>query len=307
MASHAFFEGEFVPIENAAVNIRTHAFNYGTGVFGGLRGYWNDDEEQLYVFRIEDHYRRFLDSCKFLLLDIPFSVQELKDITVELLRREGYKQDCYCRPLAYKADEQIGVKLHDLRSEFALFAEPFGAYLKREEGTKVTVSSWRRIDDNAIPARGKIVGTYVNSALIKTDAVQAGYDDAIVLSQDGHVSEGSAMNLFMVRNGTLVTSPVTANILEGITRRTMMYLAREELGMDVEVREIDRTELYVADELFFCGTGVQVAAITEVDHRPIGDGTMGPVVSKVRKLYFDIVRGNVDKYRERWCTPIYQQ
>lgn len=307
MATHAFFGGEIVPIADAKVNIRTHAFNYGTGVFGGIRAYWNPDEEQLYVFRIADHYRRFLNSCRLLLIDLPYDVDDLTDITLELLRTEGYQEDCYCRPLAYKSEEMIGVKLHGLQNDFALFSEPFGAYLKREEGTRVMVSSWRRIDDNAIPARGKIVGAYVNSALIKTEAALSGYDDAIVLNQDGHVSEGSAMNLFMLRNGKLVTTPVTANILEGITRRTMMILAREELDVDVEVRQIDRTELYLADELFFCGTGVQIAAITEVDNRPIGTGEMGPFVRRLRTLYFNIVRGRNETYRDRWCTPVYQK
>lgn len=307
MARYAFFKGEIVPIDQANVNVRTHAFNYGTGIFGGIRAYWNVDEEQLYVFRIEDHYKRFLDSCRLLFIDIPYSVDDLAQITVDLLRKEGYEQDCYCRPLAYKSEEVIGVRLHNLKNDFALFAEPFGAYLKREEGTKVMVSSWRRIDDNMIPARGKIVGAYVNSALIKTEAVMAGYDDAIVLTQDGHVSEGSAMNLFMVRNGTLITTPVTDNILEGITRRTVLKLAKEELGVEAEVRPIDRTELYLADELFFCGTGVQVAAVTEVDKRPVGNGEMGPFVAELRTLYFNTVRGKNEKYRDLWCTPIYDR
>lgn len=305
MARFAFFKGEFVPIEQAKVSIRTHTFNYGTGVFGGIRGYWNPDDQQLYLFRVEDHYRRFLHSCRLLLIDLPYSIEDLKRITVELLRREEYREDCYCRPIAYKADETIGVRVHGLTNEFALFAEPFGRYLKREEGIRVMVSSWRRLDDNAIPARGKIIGAYVNSALAKSEAVLAGFDDAIVLTQDGHVSEGSAMNLFMVRDGVLITPPVTDNILEGITRRTIMELAQKELNLPVEVRPIDRTELYFADELFFCGTGAQVAAVVEVDHRPIGDGTMGPITRQVRTLYFDVVRGKVPAYRERWCTPVY--
>ncbi len=306
MARFAFFEGRIVPIEEARVSIRTHALNYGTGVFGGIRGYWNPEHEQLYVFRIEDHYRRFLNSCRMLFINLPYSLEELKQITLDLLRQEAYREDCYCRPLAYKAEEGIGVKLHGLRDAFALFAEPFGRYLQKEEGARVMISSWRRVDDNAIPARGKITGAYVNSALIKSEALLAGYDEAIVLTQDGHVSEGSAENLFMVRHGRLVTPPVTDNILEGITRRTVMELARQELGVPVEERTIDRSELYMADELFFCGTGVQIAAIIEVDGRPIGGGKMGPFVKQLRSLYFDVVRGNLPAYRERWCTPVYE-
>ncbi len=305
MAKFAFFKGEFVPIEQANVNIRTHAFNYGTGVFGGIRGYWNADARQLYLFRAHDHYRRFLHSCRMLLINLPYTAEELVRLTVELIRREEYREDCYCRPLAYKADAAIDVRLHDLADDFALFVEPFGRYIKKEEGARVMVSSWRRVDDNAIPARGKVTGAYVNSALAKSEAVLAGFDDAIVLTHEGHVSEGSAMNLFMVRDGVLITPPVTENILEGITRRTVMELARRELDLPVEVRPIDRTELYLADELFFCGTGAQVAAVIEVDHRPIGEGTMGPITRRLRALYFDVVRGNVPAYRERWCTPVW--
>ncbi|MDQ7029370.1 MAG: aminotransferase class IV, partial [Ardenticatenia bacterium] len=209
MATFAFFKGEFVPIEQANVNIRTHAFNYGTGVFGGIRGYWNADAQQLYLFRAHDHYRRFLHSCRLLFIKVPYTADELVGLTAELIRREGYREDCYCRPLAYKADAVIDVRLHNVTDEFALFVEPFGRYIKKEEGARVMVSSWRRVDDNAIPARGKVTGAYVNSALAKSEAVLAGFDDAIVLTHDGHVSEGSAMNLFMVRNGVLITPPVT--------------------------------------------------------------------------------------------------
>jgi branched-chain amino acid aminotransferase len=175
-----------------------------------------------------------------------------------------------------------------------------------EEGASVRISSWRRVDDNAIPARGKIAGAYVNSGLVKSEALLDGYDEAIVLDENGHVSEGSAANIFMVRDGHLITPPVSSNILEGITRRTIMKLAAAELGLEVKEREIDRTELYVCDELFFCGTGVQVAAITAVDRRPVGAGVMGPITDALRNLYFDVVRGHVAQYRH-WNTPVYDQ
>lgn len=303
MTQFAFFEGEFVPIEKAQVSIMTHALNYGTGCFEGIRAYWNETEEQLLVFRMAEHYQRFHQSVRILKIDLPYSVEQLDEITLELLRREGYRQDTYIRPLAYKSSERIGVRLHDLEDGFALFAVPFGRYVEKEEGADVVVSSWRRISDNAIPARAKVTGAYINSALAKTDAVLSGYDEAIVLNQDGHVSEGSAENLFLVRNGTLVTPPVTDNILEGITRATIIQLAREELGLETVERPVDRTELYVADEAFFCGTGVQVAAIASVDRRPIGNGSMGPVVERIRELYFDVVKGRVTRYRH-WCTPV---
>jgi branched-chain amino acid aminotransferase len=198
----------------------------------------------------------------------------------------------------------VGVRLHDLKDQFALFATPFGKYIDKDEGAKVGVSSWRRINDNAVPARAKITGAYINSALIKTDAVLNGFDEAIVLTQEGHVSEGSAKNLFIVKDGTLITSPVTDDILEGITRSTLMELAEKELGVETVERSIDRTELYVADEAFFCGTGVQIAAITEIDHRPVGSGEIGPIVTQLRDLYFSIARGEREEYRD-WIDPVY--
>ena len=306
MTQYAFFKGEFVPIEEAKVSIMTHAFNYGTGCFEGIRGYWNQEEEQLYVFRLAEHYERMHRSCRILLIDLPYSAEELSDLTVNLLRMNEHCSDTYVRPLAYKATEGIGVRLHDLEDDFAIFSVPLGRYLEKEEGASVSISSWRRIDDNAIPARAKITGAYINSALCKTEAVLNGFDEAIVLTQDGHVSEGSAENLFIVRSGKLVTPPGTDNILEGITRSTIMQLARAEMGLEVEVRRIDRTELYIAEEAFFCGTGVQVAAIVEVDRRRVGSGKIGPVVSRLRNIYFDVVRGKVEKYKG-WCTPVYDR
>ncbi|MFQ6014679.1 MAG: branched-chain amino acid transaminase [Anaerolineae bacterium] len=306
MAKYAFFKGEFVPIKEAKVSIMTHAFNYGTGLFEGIRAYWNEAQEQLFVFKMEEHYQRFIHNCHILLINLPYSVDELGQITLELLRKEGFRTDTYIRPLAYKASEGIGVRLHDLEDEFALFAVPFGQYIEKEEGARVCVSSWRRLSDNAIPPRAKITGAYVNSALIKSEALLNGFDEAIVLTPDGHVSEGSAENVFIVRGDKLITPPVTEDILEGVTRRVIMQLARDEIGLEAIERHIDRTELYRADEVFFCGTGVQVAAVVEIDHRPVGTGQIGPIVSKLRELYFDVVRGNNPKYR-RWCTPVYAE
>src|SRR2546428_2529984 len=224
---------------------------------------------------------------------------------VELIRTEGHEEDLYIRPLAFYSDEIIGVRVHDLNAEASIVVIPFGAYNKNEDNMHVTVSSWRRIDDNSIPARGKIAGAYVNSAFIKTDAVRAGFDEAIVLNADGHISEGSAANFFMLRNGVLSTPPITDNVLEGITRRTVIQLIRDELRMEIQERPIDRTELYLADEMFFCGTGAQISAITRVDYRPVGSGKMGDVTSRLRSMYFDIVRGRVAKYRD-WCYPVYE-
>jgi branched-chain amino acid aminotransferase len=301
---YAYFQGKIVPYGEAKVGVMTHGLNYGTGCFGGIRGYWNDDEQQLFIFRPFDHFRRFLQSARLLLMDLGLTEDELVNITLELLRTEGLRTDAYIRPLAYKSDEVIGVRLHNLKTDLTIFAIPYGRYVDNEEGLHATISSWRRVNDNSIPARGKITGAYINSAFIKTDAMLAGYDEAIALNRDGHVAEGSAENVFMLRDGVVITPPVTDDVLEGITRRTLITLVRDELGMEVVERSIDRSELTVADELWLCGTGVQLAAVTHVDHRPVGAGKMGPLVSDLRELFFDVVRGRVAKYRH-WNMPVY--
>ena len=304
MPKFAFFQGQIVPFEQAKISIMTHAFNYGTGCFEGIRAYWNTDEEQLYILKMREHYQRFMHNWRVLCIDLDYSIEDLESWTVELLHREGYEQDTYIRPLAYKSSLVIGVRLHDLEDDLAIFAEPFGKYIEKEEGASVCVSSWRRISDTAIPARGKITGAYINSAFAKTEAILNGFDEAIVLNQDGHISEGSAENLFIVRDRVLITPPLSDNILEGITRAVVIQLARDELGLEAIERPIDRTELYVADEAFFCGTGVQIAAIAFVDHRPVGTGKLGPVVRQLREVYFAAVRGQLPQYRS-WLTPVY--
>lgn len=302
---NAYFQGKFVPYSEAKVGVLTHAFNYGTAAFAGIRAYWNEEEQQLFIFRPFDHYRRFLNSAKILRMELKQTPESLTKITVELLRQDGYQCDIYIRPLAYKADEVIGVKLHGLRDEISIVAIPFERYLNNDTDAHATISSWRRVDDNVIPARGKIAGAYANSALAKTDAVQAGFDEALVLTQDGHLSEGSAMNVFMVRDGLLVTPSATDNILEGITRRSVIELAQKELGMTTIERTIDRTEVYICEELFITGTAAQITAVTKVDHRPVGTGKMGPVTTKLRELFQDVIRGKNPKYRS-WNTPVYE-
>jgi branched-chain amino acid aminotransferase len=304
LPNFAFFKGKVVPYSEAKVGVMTHALNYGTGAFAGVRAYWNKAEEQLYIFRAIDHFNRLLNSAKLLASDIGYSPEQLLGFTLDLIRAEGYHEDIYIRPLIYKADELIGVRLHDLSSELTIFSIPFTRYIEKDEGAHATFSSWRRIDDNAIPARGKLTGAYINSAFIKTDAVRSGFDEALVLTGDGHVSEGSAMNIFMMRNGELITPPVTDNILEGITRHTIMALAREELGIPVVERSIDRTEIFLADEVIMTGTAAQVTAVTRVDHRPIGEGVMGPVTYQLRQLFDDAVRGKLPAYHD-WNTPVY--
>ena len=306
MTKFAYFEGSIRPIAEATISVMNQTFNYGTGCFGGIRGYWNEEQEQLYVFRITDHFRRFLASAKIILADFEHTPEDLAAITVDLLQREAWRQNCYIRPIAYKADNTIAVRLHDLRNEVAIFSMPLGEFQPAPGGVSTGTSSWRRVDDTAIPARGKLTGSYMNSSLIKSEAYLNGFDDAIVLNQDGHVSEGSAANLMMVRNGALITTPITSNVLEGITRRTVLQLARDEFDLSIEERVIDRTELYIADEAFFCGTGAQIKPISSVDHRTLGDGKPGPITTAIADLYFRIVYGKESGYSD-WLTPVYER
>ena len=300
----AYFRGDFVPLRDANVNVMTHAFNYGTAVFEGVRAYWNADDEQLYALELLAHYRRIKASARLLMMEIPQSAEKLAEITVELLRRDGLREDAYVRPIVYKSSETIGVRLHNLDADVTIFSIPFGQYIDTEGGIRAMVSSWRRTDDNAIPARGKITGAYVNGALAKSEAQLNGFDEAIVLTADGHVSEGSAENLFIIRDGVLITPPVTDNVLEGITRRRMLELARNDLGLETDERSIDRTELYVADEVFLCGTGAQISPVIEIDRRTIGTGRPGATTKDLSRRYFDAVRGKVPAYRD-WLTPVY--
>jgi branched-chain amino acid aminotransferase len=300
---HAYFEGRIVPFGEAKVSVATHALNYGTAVFGGLRGYWNEEKKRLFVFRPWDHFHRLLYSARLLCMQVSHDEESLIQIMLDLLHAEGWQRDIYIRPMFYKSDLGIGVRLHDLKDDLTIWSLPFQKYIKNDTSAHVTISSWRRIDDNVIPARGKVSGAYVNSALVKTDAARSGFDEALVLDQNGHVSEGSAMNIFMLRDGAVVTPPVTENILEGITRRSVMELIRSELGLPIVERPIDRTEITICDEFFMTGTAAQVVAVTRVDHRPIGTGEMGPVVGKLRDLFEDIVRGRNKKY-EQWIMTI---
>lgn len=301
---YAFFEGKIIPIEKAKIDIRTNTLQYGTGVFEGIRSYWNENTKTSYIFRMEDHYRRFIANSRILMIEIKYSLKELCDITIELLKKEMYKEDCYIRPFAYNSGLNIGPKLIGNEQNLFIYSIPLGDYLDTSKPISVCISSWERIPDNSIPPRVKISGSYVNAALQKTEALLNGFDEALVLTGNGkHISEGSAMNVFMVKGDTLITPPVTDDILEGITRDTIIKLASESEGIKVLERSIDRTELYTADELFFCGTGAQISPIGFVDKRPIGNGKMGPVTKKFQELYFKIVKNKVSEY-SYWCSKV---
>ena len=297
-----YFEGEWVPMRDAKVSVMTHAFMYGTATFEGIRAYWNADQERLYGLRLREHVERLRQSCRILLMkDVP-SVDELTRLIVETVRRNAFREDVYIRPSFYKSTKAIGVRLHELDNELYIVALPFGNYIDTESGVRVMTSSWRRNADDALPARGKIVGGYVNMAFQKSEAELNGFDEAIVLTADSHVNEASAANVFVVRDGVALTPPVSDDLLEGVTRKALLELLANE-GIPVEVRSIDRSELYVADEAFLCGTGVQVSPIIEIDHRPLGSGQIGPIGRLVRDRYFDAVRGKLPEY-SHWLTPI---
>lgn len=302
MKGYAFFEGKFVPLEDARLSIMTHAFLYGTAVFEGIRAYYNTNLKELFIFRPREHYQRFLNSCKLLKIQLSMNENELVNLTAELLRKNEAHEDVYIRPVGYKSARRIGLRLDD-ENDFLVFSVPMGAYLSRENALKLMVSSWRRIEDNAIPARSKVNGSYVNLALAAAEARDNGFDEAILLNEDGSVSEAAGMNLFIVRGGTLITPPVTDNALEGITRSTIFEVARRA-GISCLERTIDRSELYVADELFICGTGAEVAVGGSVDNRQVGSGKIGPITAQIQKAYFSIVRGEDSGTRD-WLIPIW--
>jgi len=299
----AYFEGEFRPLADAKVNVMTHAFLYGTATFEGIRAYWNADQGELYALKLNEHLERLRASSKILMMNPLPDVAELRTIIIELLQQNGFKEDVYIRPSVYKSTEAIGVRLHELKNNFYVIAIPFGNYIDIDSGIRCATVATRRTSDLAIPARAKVVGNYVNSAFSKTEAMLNGHDEAIVLTESGKVSEGSAENLFLLRGDTLITPGLNDDILEGITRAAVVEIARE-MGLKVSERSIDRSELYIGDELFLCGTGAQISPVIEVDHRAIGSGEIGPITKRIQERYFAAVQGRVPEY-SHWLTPIY--
>ncbi|HMO96899.1 MAG TPA: branched-chain amino acid transaminase [Tepidiformaceae bacterium] len=297
---YAYFQGNIVPLSEAKIGVMTHAFNYGTAVFEGIRGNWNQDDQATYLFRMREHFERLGQSAKILTMEMRDSVDRLCDIAVELVERSGFTEDVYLRPMVYLASEQLGVRLHNLASDTLIFLTPFPAYLP--ETARCHTSTWRRVQDTGIPPRAKVTGIYVNSALAKTEANLNGFDEAIMLNENGHVSEGSGENIFMVRDGKLITPTPADNVLEGITAKSVIELASNELGVELVQREIDRTELYIADEVFMTGTAAHLTPIVEIDRRTVGTGNPGPITSKLSDLFYDCIRGKSQKYGA-WCTP----
>ena len=299
----AFFQGRFVPLEEAKIPVTTHAFNYGTAVFEGIRGNWNGEQQELYLFRLREHIQRLRQNAKILRIGIGYSDEELMRIVCDLALRNEYHEDIYVRPMAYKSESVIGPRLHNVQDDVLFYLIPLGAYLDSDAGITCTVSSWRRVDDNMIPARAKVSGLYVNNSLAKTEAQLNGFDEAILLNQDGHVSEGSGENIVIVRRGRLITPPPAENVLEGITLETAFGIARE-LGYEVEQRSIDRTELYIAEEVFMTGTAAHVTPVLSVDRVPVADGKPGPITTQIQRRFFEAITGRLPRYAE-WLTPVY--
>jgi len=302
----AYFKKQFSPISDCRINIMTHALHYGTACFEGIRGNWNEEERQVFLFRAREHYDRFHKSCRIMRLKLPLSVDELCELTQELVERSGLREDVYIRPFAYKSSETIGPKLHGLEDDFFITVNPPPHYLDVEKGIKAGTSSWRRIDDSMVPPRAKVTGIYINSSLAKTEAVESGYDEAIMLNVDGHVSEGTGNNILLITGNRVVTPRTTDNILMGVTRDTVLKLAKEELGLETVERPVDRSELYIADEAFLTGTLSHLVPVLEIDHRPLGSGKIGPITRQLSAIYFDVIRGKAAKYRE-WCLPCYRK
>ncbi len=303
MPSYAFFQKQLVPLEEARIGIMTHALHYGTAVFEGIRGNWNSEQQQIYVFRLQEHYERLEKGCRVLNIKLPYSTGELFQITIELLKKCAFQEDVYIRPLAYKSSQALGVRLHDLEDDFLVFVIPWGPYLDMDKA-RCCVSSWHRPEDNVIPPQIKATGIYINNALAKTEAVGNGFDEAIMLAPDGHISEGSGENIFLVIDGKLVTPATYNNILMGITRNTVIELAKNELGIETIHRSINRSELYIADECFLTGTAANITPVAEIDRRKIGDGEIGEITRKLQEIYAKVIRGNHSKYLD-WCTPVY--
>lgn len=305
MPSYAFFHNQFIPLSEARIGVMTQALHYGTGIFEGIRGNWNSEQKQTYLFRLKEHYDRMLSGCRVLKISLPYTASELCQLTIELVARCEFQEDIYVRPLAYKSTESLGVRLHGLDDDFLAFVIPWGPYLDVDKA-KAGVSSWRRPDDNVIPPQVKLTGLYVNNALAKTEAIENGYDEAIMLTPDGHVSEGTGENIFLVTGGRLVTPASYNNILMGITRDTVIKLAQNELGIEVIERQVDRSELYTAEECFFTGTAAHITPVAEIDHRKIGNGEIGKITGSLQEIYSRVIRGKHPKYLD-WCTPVYKK
>ena len=302
MTAYAYFQKQFVPLSDAKLGVMTQALHYGTGLFEGIRGNWNSEQKQLYIFRLKEHYQRMLDGCKILKINLPHNIDELCQITIKMVAKCGFQEDIYVRPLAYKSAEALGVRLHGLDDDFLVFAFPWGRYLDVDKAS-CGISSWRRPSETP---QAKITGLYITSALAKTEAIENGFHEAIMLNADGYVAEGSGENIFLVKDGKLVTPASFEHILTGITRATVIELAQNELGIETVERRVDRSELYSADECFLTGTAAHITPVAEIDRRKVADGEIGEITGKLQQIYAEVIRGSLPKYLH-WGAAVYQK
>jgi len=298
----AYLDGEFLPLDQIEVGVRTHALHYGTGVFEGVRAYWNGDRERLFVFRPLDHYERLCRSAAMLGMHLEETAEDLCDATAELLERNGVQEDTYIRPLLFKSPETLGLWHSEMPESLVIFCSPFRVHTSAR-GARCCVSTWRRPDGNALPSRAKFSGAYVHSALARHQALLDGYDEAIMLSSRGYVSEATGENLFLVSRGKLVTPGEGEDLLAGITRDTLIELARNELGLEVVERTVNRSELYTADEVFLCGTALEITPVTAVDGQEVGHGQPGSVTRELQRVYGDVTRAMHPDY-VHWCYAV---
>lgn len=298
-----FIDGRWVADDDATVSVRCRALNYGLGCFGGIRGYLGDDGKQVFVFRLDAHVRRLALSARGLYLRLPGTERETAEILLELLRKNDCHYDVYIRPLLIHNSTALAPIFDEKTSSFIAFSMPLQRYIDKD-AIDVAISSWRRVADNAIPTRFKPTAAYLNSALARKEALDNGFDEAIFITERGQVSEGSAEHVFILRDGVLHSPPSTEDNLDGITRKSLITLITEDLGLPFSERPIGRSELYCVDEMFLCGTGAQVTPVRSVDRRVIGDGGVGPVTAKLRTYFLDVCRGRVDK-RKDWLSPVW--
>lgn len=304
MNSTVYFNNEFIPEERAVLPISTHALHYGTGVFEGIRAYFNEKQNCLYVFRLAEHFERMRKNAAILSIDLPESTDKLCEITKKLVKQNFSREDLYIRPLAFKKDRAIGnFNLKKVDNGFFIYTVPLGRHFQGEKGISVMISSWERVSSKAIPPRGKITGAYANTCLAKTESASLGFDEALLVNNKGNVAEASSENIFIVKNNTIITPPITDDILEGITRNTVMTLLRDELQFTVSEQSIPEGELDEADEIFLTGTGAEITPVTSVDNKIVGNGSVGPVSQKIREIYNTLVHGEYRKY-EHWLTTI---
>ncbi|HCE86733.1 MAG: Branched-chain amino acid aminotransferase [Parcubacteria group bacterium GW2011_GWC2_44_17] len=300
---YVFFKNKIIKEEKARVPLATHALQYGTGVFEGIRGYWNKNEKAIYLFQPLEHFARLLQSSKIMGWSAIYSPDEMVEFARTLVSKNNPASDIYIRPFIFQASTKLGPLLGDeLQPTLAMYLVPIGEYFSTSKGLKGRVVSWRRLDDSVIPPRAKVSGTYVNSALARTEAQECGADEAIFLNHDGHVSEASSANIFIARSGVLITPPPSANILEGITRALVMEIARE-LGISVIERDIDRSELYIADEVFLTGTACQIVYFSAIDGKKIGSGRVGQIVKRLQEIYFKTVHNELPEYAS-WLVKV---